>query len=167
MVTPFQKITLISSILIASAISMPSFAKTEKQCGNGELLVSKKIVGTATYAAENCNKPWLGQNIQMEFNYTENIPEWAFKRAATHFLKRNMNNLKDDSALHQVTALYRPVKKGDLYSLNYKQNTKTLTLSLNQKSLGSITDQSANQYFKIWFGSIPFNAKLKQQLLHQ
>ena len=67
MVTPFQKITLISSILIASAISMPSFAKTEKQCGNGELLVSKKIVGTATYAAENCNKPWLGQNIQMEF----------------------------------------------------------------------------------------------------
>ena len=43
MVTPFQKITLISSILIASAIGMPSFAKTEKQCGNGELLVSKKI----------------------------------------------------------------------------------------------------------------------------
>lgn len=166
MVTPFQKITLISSILIASAISMPSFAKTEKQCGNGELLVSKKIVGTATYAAENCNKPWLGQNIQMEFNYTENIPEWAFKRAATHFLKRNMNNLKDDSALHQVTALYRPVKKGDVYKLSYVHATQTLTLSLNNRVLGKVKDSQIQQYFVIWLGKAPFSAKLKQQLLN-
>ena len=166
MATPFQKITLISSILIASAISMPSFAKTEKQCGNGELLVSKKIVGTATYAAENCNKPWLGQNIQMEFNYTENIPEWAFKRAATHFLKRNMNNLKDDSALHQVTALYRPVKKGDVYKLSYVHTNQTLILSLNNRVLGKIKDQQIQQYFVIWLGKAPFSAKLKQQLLN-
>ncbi|MDY6523081.1 chalcone isomerase family protein [Acinetobacter faecalis] len=166
MVTPFQKITLISSILIASAISMPSFAKTEKQCGNSELLVSKKIVGTATYAAENCNKPWLGQNIQMEFNYTENIPEWAFKRAATHFLKRNMNNLKDDSALHQVTALYRPVKKGDVYKLSYVHANQTLTLSLNNRVLGKVKDPQIQQYFVIWLGKTPFSAKLKQQLLN-
>jgi hypothetical protein len=36
----------------------------------------------------------------------------------------------------------------------------------NQKTLGAITDQKANQYFKIWFGNSPFNAKLKQQLLN-
>jgi len=145
---------------------MPSFAKTEKQCGNGELLVSKKIVGTATYAAENCNKPWLGQNIQMEFNYTENIPEWAFKRAATHFLKKNMNNLKDDSVLHQVTALYRPVKKGDVYKLSYVHTNQTLILSLNNRVLGKIKDQQIQQYFVIWLGKAPFSAKLKQQLLN-
>jgi len=44
---------------------------------------------------------------------------------------------------------------------------KQLKLSLNQKFLGSITDPQADQYFKIWFGSSPFNAKLKQQLLNQ
>lgn len=78
-----------------------------------------------------------------------------------------MTNFSNNSVLNQITELYKPVKKGDLYSLNYNQLNKTLSLSLNQKPLGSITDQQANQYFKIWFGSSPFNAKLKQQLLNQ
>ncbi len=164
--TALQKITLILSMLMAFSISMPSFAKTDIQCGKGELLVGKKIVGTAIYTADNCNAPWLGQNIQMNFIYTENIPEWAFKRAATHFLKKNMNNLTDNSVLHQVTALYRPVKKGDVYKLSYVHANQSLTLSLNNSVLGQVKDPQIQQYFTIWLGKSPFSAKLKHQLLN-
>ncbi|MFW1997384.1 chalcone isomerase family protein, partial [Acinetobacter guillouiae] len=41
-----------------------------------------------------------------------------------------------------------------------------LTLSMNGKILGHIQSDQANQYFKIWLGSAPFNAKLKRQLLN-
>ena len=92
---------------------------------------------------------------------TINHPELfaaVFESITKSKLHRPVNGLSTDS---------REIKKGDLYSLNYNQLNKTLSLSLNQKPLGSITDQQANQYFKIWFGSSPFNAKLKQQLLNQ
>lgn len=164
--TAFQKITLSLGILMASTVSMPLFAKTENQCGTGELMVSKKTVGTATYTAENCNQSWKGQNIQMDFSYTENIPEWAFKRAATHFLKKNVSNFKNDSALNQVTALYRSVKKGDVYRLCYVHSSQTLTLSLNNRFIGKVQDPQIQQYFTIWLGNSPFSAKLKQQLLN-
>jgi hypothetical protein len=41
-----------------------------------------------------------------------------------------------------------------------------MTLLLNQKVLGKVSDTQINQYFNIWFGATPFNAKLKQQLLN-
>ncbi len=165
MATALQKITLSISVLMACAVSMPSFAKNATICGTGELLVSKKSVGMATYFAENCSLPWQGQNIQMEFRYTENIPEWAFKRASKYFLNKNIKNLKDDSALNPVTALYRPVKKGDVYRLAYQHSNQTITLSLNHRVLGKVQDPKIQQYFTIWLGDSPFSAKLKQQLL--
>lgn len=164
--TALQKITLSLSMLMIATVSMQSFAKNNTTCGTGELLVSKKSVGSASYAAEDCKQSWQGQNIAMEFRYTENIPEWAFKRAATHFLKKNIPNLKDDAPLNQVTALYRPVKKGDTYRLSYQHLNQTLTLSLNNRVLGKVQDPQIQQYFTIWLGSSPFSAKLKQQLLN-
>ena len=160
-----QKIVLSFSILVVSTISMQSFAQGEKLCGTGALVVTKKNVGTATYSAQDCSQPWLGQNIYMEFRYTENIPEWAFKRAATHFLKKNVKNLNSDSALNQVTALYQPVKKGDVYRMSYQHSNQILTLSLNNRELGKVKDPNIQQYFTIWLGNAPFSAKLKQQLL--
>lgn len=164
--TTLQKITLSLSILMAAAISMPSFAQNLTLCGTGALLITKKNVGTATYKAQDCSKSWQGQNIQMDFRYTENIPEWAFKRAATHFLKKNVSSFKDDSPLNKVTALYRPVKNGDVYRLSYQHSRQTLTLSLNDRELGKVQDPKIQQYFTIWLGESPFSAKLKQQLLN-
>lgn len=164
--TTIQKIVLSFGMLVVSTISMTSHAQGEKLCGTGTLIVTKKNVGTATYSAQDCSQTWLGQNIQMEFRYTENIPEWAFKRAATHFLKKNVKNLKSDSALNQVTALYQPVKKGDVYRLSYQHSNQTLILSLNNRELGKVKDPNIQQYFTIWLGNAPFSAKLKQQLLN-
>ncbi len=161
-------ILIMTSLSILFVLIPIKFAHANIQiCKTAPLLVTSKNVGLVSYYAENCHQNWENQNIRLDFAYSQNIPEWAFKRAATHFLKKNVANFSNNSALNQITELYKPVKKGDLYSLNYNQLNKTLSLSLNQKPLGSITDQQANQYFKIWFGSSPFNAKLKQQLLNQ
>lgn len=160
-----RKIFLFCTINLITSVHLVNAAL--QSCHNAPLIVMAKTVGSVTYSAHDCQENWETQDIRLDFAYHHDIPEWAFKRAATHYLEKNIANFSDRSPLNSITELYRPVKKGDLYSLNYKQNTKTLTLFLNQKSLGSITDHSANQYFKIWFGSVPFNAKLKQQLLHQ
>ena len=82
------------------------------------------------------------------------------------FSGKNISGFSSKSPLNQITALYRPVKSGDLYSIGYQMQNQKLDLVLNNKPLGSITDPHANDYFKIWFGAAPFNAKLKQQLLN-
>ena len=162
----FQKIKLIA--LTASIFSLSPYlaAETLKKCSSAPLMVSSKNVGTMTYHAENCQKSWDSQSVQLDFAYQTDIPEWAFKRAASYFLKKNVPEFSQTSALDRITQLYKPVKKGDFYRLSYQQASKKLNLSLNQSSLGSIVDERANQYFKIWFGETPFNAKLKQQLLN-
>ncbi|EXB27746.1 hypothetical protein J537_0063 [Acinetobacter baumannii 1437282] len=136
-------------------------------CQIAPLLVTAQKVGSVSYYADDCQQNWETQSIRLDFFYQRDIPEWAFKKAATYFLRKNVANFSDQSVLNQITMLYQPVKNGDLYSLNYTQSSSTLSLHLNQKKLGSITNPQANQYFKIWFGDSPFNAKLKQQLLHQ
>lgn len=51
-------------------------------------MVTSKKVGNVSYFAEDCQKNWQSQSIKMDFSYNRDIPEWAFKRAATHFLKK-------------------------------------------------------------------------------
>ena len=74
--------------LLLGSFSSWAQAQSLNQCGNGLLMVGQKQVGMASYFAQNCNQPWKEQTIQMDFSYTQNIPEWAFKRAAIHLLKR-------------------------------------------------------------------------------
>lgn len=80
--------------------------------------------------------------------------------------EENVSGFDAKSPLNHINELYRPIKSGDLYSLYYQHENQKLELKLNQKLLGSLNNPNANQYFKIWFGSEPFNAKLKQQLLN-
>ena len=167
MVISIQKIILSVACMTGLSVSTSTIhAASVQQCATAALLIGKKQVGQVSYFAESCKKAWDMQSIQMNFSYTQDIPEWAFKRAATHFLKKNIPDFKETSALNQITQLYKPVKNGDLYTLSYVHSSHTLTLLLNQKTLGHIQNDHANQYFKIWLGSQPFNAKLKQQLLN-
>ena len=84
--TAFQKVGISTALLIACGFSPWVRAQSLNACGQGPLMVGQKQVGVASYFAQNCNQPWQGQNMQMDFTYTQNIPEWAFKRAATHLL---------------------------------------------------------------------------------
>ncbi len=162
--TAFQKVA-ITTVLMLGSFGSWAHAQSLNKCGNGPLMVGQKQVGVASYFAQNCNQPWQGQNIQMDFTYTQNIPEWAFKRAATHLLKRNIKDQKIHAVFNPITDLYRPVKSGDLYQLKYIHATHTLSLYLNQKLQGQLQNPQAQQYFNIWLGPQPFSAKLKQQLI--
>ena len=146
----FQKIAINTALVMGCSISAWTQAQSLKQCGTGALLVGQKQVGAA---------------IQVDFSYTSNIPEWAFKRAATHLLKRNVKDAKTQALFDPITDMYRPVRSGDLYRLKYLHATQTLSLSLNRQSLGQLQHPLAQQYFNIWLGPQPFSAKLKQQLL--
>lgn len=165
MATAFQKIAISTALVMGCSFCPWAQAQSLNQCGNGPLMVGQKQVGVASYFAQNCNQPWQGQNMQMDFTYTQNIPEWAFKRAATHLLKRNVKEPKTQALFNPITDLYRPVRSGDLYSLKYNHATQTLSLSLNQQNLGQLQHPLAQQYFNIWLGPQPFSVKLKQQLI--
>jgi hypothetical protein len=162
-----QKI-VIGSVLGVSSLWMTQTASASelKKCSTAPIVVTLKNDGKVSYYAQDCAKAWNTQDIRLDFYYTRDIPEWAFKKAATHFLEKNISGFSSKSPLNQITALYRPVKSGDLYSIGYQMQNQKLDLVLNNKPLGSITDPHANDYFKIWFGAAPFNAKLKQQLLN-
>ncbi len=164
--TAIQKVAISTALVMGFSISPWAQAQSLNQCGNGPLMVGQKQVGMASYFAQNCSQSWEKQNIQMDFSYTQNIPEWAFKRAATHLLKRNVKDTKIHALFNPITDLYRPVRSGDLYRLKYNHATQTLSLSLNQQSLGQLKHPLAQQYFNIWLGPQPFSAKLKQQLLN-
>lgn len=162
-------VNAIQKIILSFALSLffpATYAQSLEKCSQGELKVGLKQVGTATYYAQNCQQVWQGQTMQIDFHYTQNIPEWAFKRAATHFLKKNINNFSEQSALNQITNLYRAVQSGDIYRLKYSHQNQNLTLLLNNQTLGRVQDPQIQQYFTIWFGKTPFSAKLKQQLLN-
>lgn len=163
--TAIQKVLTGTALLMLASISSWAQAEALNKCGEGALIVRGKQVGVATYAAQNCAKDWQGQNMQMDFSYTQNIPEWAFKRAATYLLNRNVKDPKTQAIFQPITDLYRPVRSGDLYRLKYSASSQTLSLSLNQKNLGQLKHPMAQQYFNIWLGPQPFNAKLKQELL--
>lgn len=162
--TAFQKVA-ITIVLMFGSFGSWAHAQSLNKCGNGPLMVGQKQVGVASYFAQNCNQPWQGQNMQMDFSYTQNIPEWAFKRAATYLLKRNIKDQKMHAVFNPITDLYRPVNSGDLYQLKYSHATHTLSLYLNQKIQGQLQNPQAQQYFNIWLGPQPFSAKLKQQLI--
>lgn len=167
MVTTFQKIPLITGLMMSFFIITSASAQALSVCSAGDLMVGQKKVGIASYAAQNCSASWQNQTMQIDFSYHYNIPEWAFKRAATHFLKQNIQHYNEKSVFNQITKLYRPVKKGDVYRLHYVHATRSLTLLLNGQMLGKIQDPQAQQYFRIWLGPKPFSVKLKQQLLNE
>lgn len=159
-----QKI-ICSSLILALPFLSIAHAKNLKQCSQAKLLVAKKQVGIAKYWAQNCQANWQGQNMALTFHYSENIPEWAFKRAARHFLTKNIQDQQLFATFEQLTESYRAVKPGDEYRLNYIHQQHTLQLELNQARLGQIQHPSAQYYFSIWLGQAPFSTPLKQQLL--
>ncbi len=159
-----QKILIANLLSIFAAASSSTFASVQ-HCTSAAIMVKAKSVGSVNYLAEDCAKPWDQQTIQMDFKYTQDIPGWAFRRAAKYFLNKNVPDRSTQDQLNKITELYQPVKNGDLYRLKYNAVDKHLELILNGKSLGSIQNGDANKYFLIWFGTKPFNAKLKQQLI--
>ena len=157
----FQKTTL---VLAFGLCASSAFANTLDLCSEADLMVGTKVVGKARYAAQNCQASWQNQSIEMQFHYTEKIPGWAFKRAAHHFLSKNLKG--DIGFFDPISNAYQSIQSGDRYALFYRHNSQTLSLSLNSQTLSRLQHPKAQQYFNIWLGEQPFSVKLKQQLLN-
>ena len=157
----FQKAALMLALGICTSSTL---ANTVKTCSEGDLMVGNKVVGKARYAAQNCQANWQNQTIEMQFHYSENIPGWAFKRAANHFLKKNIQGKIEH--FDKISNAYQSIQAGDRYSLFYRHSNQTLSLSLNGQNLARLQHPKAQQYFNIWLGNQPFSVKLKQQLLN-
>lgn len=165
MAIAFQKIAITLTSIAIACVSALTHAKLQA-CGEGDLWVSKKNVGKAQYFAEDCKVSWQNQAIEMQFSYTENIPEWAFKRAAHYLLNRNVSQANTVKSLSKITENYQAVKSGDVYRLSYQPQSQALQLYLNGQNVAVLKHPNAVQYFSIWLGEKPFNATLKQQLLN-
>ncbi len=95
MVITIQKIALSLVCLNSLSVSALTLDTALQPCATAPLFIGKKQVGQASYFAQSCKKTWDSQSIQLNFAYTQDIPEWAFKRAATHFLKKNITNFQE------------------------------------------------------------------------
>ncbi|OVE76539.1 hypothetical protein BVX97_00830 [bacterium E08(2017)] len=104
----------------------------------------------------------------LEFYYYREIKAEQFATAALKTLQKNWS--EKELAGYQVSidkmhSLYRTVKKGDRYFLQYVQGEGT-TLFLNGKQLGTVEGADfASIYFGVWLGEIPLDEKLKAGLL--
>jgi len=94
-----SRILILLGILIASHAN----AAELKKCSSAPLMVTSQKVGNVSYFAEDCLKNWQrNQSIKMDFSYNRDIPEWAFKRAATHYLKKNISGFDAKSPLNHI-----------------------------------------------------------------
>jgi hypothetical protein len=104
---------------------------------------------------------------RLELRYHISIKGETFGESAEPFLKKNVP--PDELAriryrIEQLNRLYRDVKEGDRYALDYAPGSGTM-LSLNGSPLGSIEGADfAAAYFAIWLGGKPISDTLRDEL---
>ena len=138
-------------------------------CGEGNIVVAGKIAGKASLFLANCQQDWRAQPARLRFSYQANIPGWAFRKAANVLLERNVSAQQwksNKTAYEAFTANYQAIKAGDVYELSYSPAQHAMRLTLNQQLVTTVNNSAFADYFLIWLGNKPFNATLKQQLLH-
>jgi hypothetical protein len=104
---------------------------------------------------------------RLELRYHISIKGEKFGESAVPFLEKNvaaeeLARLKP--RLEQLNRIYRDVKEGDRYALDYAPGKGT-TLSLNGSPLGTIEGADfAFAYFAIWLGAKPISDTMRDEL---
>jgi len=105
---------------------------------------------------------------RLELRYHISIKGEKFGESAEPFLKKNV--LAEELAkltlrIEQLNRLYRDVKEGDRYALDYAPGKGT-TLSLNGSPLGTIEGADfAAAYYAIWLGAKPISDTMRDELM--
>jgi hypothetical protein len=104
---------------------------------------------------------------RLELRYHVSIKGEKFGESAEPYLKKNVppaELARIRSRIEHLNKLYRGVKEGDRYALDYVPGSGT-TLSLNGSPLGSIEGMDfAAAYFAIWLGGKPISDTLRDEL---
>jgi hypothetical protein len=105
---------------------------------------------------------------RLELRYHISIKGEKFGESAVPFLEKNVPReelARLKPRLEQLNRLYRDVKEGDRYALDYAPGKGT-TLSLNGSPLGTIEGADfAAAYFRIWLGAKPISDTLRDELI--
>jgi hypothetical protein len=105
---------------------------------------------------------------RLELRYHISIKGEKFGESAEPFLKKNVRagelaGLRP--RIEQLNRLYRDVKEGDRYALDYAPGKGT-TLSLNGSPLGTIEGADfAAAYYAIWLGAKPISDTMRDELI--
>jgi len=105
---------------------------------------------------------------RLELRYHISIKGEKFGESAEPFLKKNVR--AEELAglrprIEQLNRLYRDVKEGDRYALDYAPGKGT-TLSLNGSLLGTIEGADfAAAYYAIWLGAKPISDTMRDELI--
>ena len=105
---------------------------------------------------------------RLEIAYFRGFTDEQFRRVTLEGIRRNVDAATFERlrpSIEELNALYRDVRAGDRYALEYAPGSGT-TLILNGEPLGSVEGpELARAVFSIWLGEEPFDADLKAALL--
>jgi hypothetical protein len=140
--------------------------------GTGRLVWMRMITvyDAALYlTADVPGKDVLGDVAKrLELRYHVSIKGEKFGESAEPYLKKNVppdELARIRSRIEHLNRLYRDVKEGDRYALDYAPGKGTM-LSLNGSPLGSIEGADfAAAYYTIWLGAKPISDTLRDELI--
>ena len=101
----------------------------------------------------------------LELKYAVNLTEDKFRLATSEILQRQHSAQyleKIKIPLEQLQSAYKPVKKGDIYTLCYNGKSEFISLKLNDRKLTEIKSaELAKAYMGIWLsGNKPISMPL-------
>ena len=129
-----------------------------------------KVYAGALYMLENTPSENVLNDTpkRLEIEYFHPIKGEDFGSVSKKIMARNVDSEafeKLKPRLEQLNALYRDVRPGDRYSLDYLPG-KGIELALNGDTLGFISGADfAAAVYAMWLGENPMNSALKKQLL--
>lgn len=117
---------------------------------------------------ESASKVLTDIPMRLELRYHRGFGAAQIIKGGDELLRRNVDAAtlaSLQSRLAQLNSAYVDVKPGDTYTLTYVPGNGT-TLRLNGRALVTITGHDfAAAYFRIWLGSQPMSASLRDALL--
>jgi len=156
LIKPFLAMLLCCLFLSFEAIASIKQWPLKRQ-GEVRYLGVVKVYDIGLYSPSNISSDnILDSNISkcLKLDYAVNLTQDQFKLATSKILKRQHSAeflASIDAPLTALQASYKPVKKGDIYSLCYNGKTKRMKLDLNDKTLFEMQSaELAKAYLGIW-----------------
>lgn len=113
-----------------------------------------KVYTGALYYPSNSQFEVGKKPFRLELSYLRAIEKSDLIKPASDFLEKYSTNFpKIKDRVLKINSLYRSVKKGDRYSLQYEPQKGT-SLYFNNELLGTIAGEDfAKEYFAIWLSN--------------
>lgn len=159
--------SIIAEDRFPDSVNIPS--SSLDKCHETEISVMAFIdVADAALYLKDCKTlPDIEGAKQLSFFYHRSIEGNDFIEAAETLLQRNLTTAQYKSIeaeLKRFNANYEDIDEGDSYDI--RQTQDGLYLFKNGRQLAySSSSILAESYYQIWFGTAPFDADLKEDLL--